>query len=142
MALSVQIDPGPPRNAAVGSWPLLRLASSFWRVPGWWWLRVGLFPWWGPVAGQAEGQPGVVLDALSNVEFRGLGSVPLRGEGERPAGGVGQGQLGVEAILEGLDQPEVLEAEVKGEGGVVVAGEDGGCVVCGDKGVAHRLADR
>src|SRR5215472_16436466 len=103
---------------------------------------VGLFPWWGPVAGKAEGQPGVVFNAFSNVEFGGLGPVPLRGEGERAAGGVGQGQVGAEAILEVLDQAEVFEAQVEGEGGIVVAGEDRGCVVCGDEGVGHRLADR
>ena len=90
-------------------------------------MWVGLFPRWGPAAGEAEGQPGVVFDAFGDVEFGGLSSVPLRGESERAAGGVGQGQVGAEAVLEFLDQVEVFEAQAEGEGRIVVAGEDGGC---------------
>ena len=101
---------GPPRtNPAIGY--AAQLPELTWS----WWLRVGLFPWWGPVPREAERQPGVVFDALSDVEFRGLGSVPPRSESECAAGSVGQGQIGAEAVLEVLDQPEVFEAQAEGE---------------------------
>ena len=51
---------------------------------------------------EAERQPGVVFDVFGDVEFGAPGSVPLRGEGERVARGLGQGQVGMESVLDVL----------------------------------------